>query len=87
MVRGAGAVVLGGVGYLYIAQRQMLLHALGLGLKYPIMLVSFVSRQLWTMLLKPILRKVLHLRGASGGVAGAAASAAAAGGELPGGSY
>ena len=65
-------------GYLWIAQRELLLSVLGLILKYPVMLASFVVRTTWSVALKPVLRKVLMLR--SGGAAPPV-------GELPGGSY
>jgi hypothetical protein len=43
----------------------------------PLMLVSFVVKKGWSVLLKPIVRKVVQVKGGS----------AVAGGELPGGSY
>jgi len=75
-----GALALGGIGYLWVAQREVLLKALGLVLKYPIMVLSFVASKAWALLLKPVLRKIILLRGSSGAVG-------AAGGELPGGAY
>lgn len=74
----AGAALLGGVGYLYIGQRAMLMKVL----QVPILVASLVTRKAWAIFLKPILRKLISLKGG-----GAAAGAAAAGGELPGGSY
>ena len=70
-----GAAVLSGVGYLWVAQRELLLKLLGVGLKWPIAFALWVGRTGWGLLLKPVLRKLLAMKG------GAPA------GDLPGGSY
>lgn len=72
-----GAALVGGVGFMWVNQRELLLK---LGLKYPLLLAKFVMTKTWAMLFRPILRRVLVMRSASKGVA-------AVGGELPGGSY
>jgi len=82
-----GALLFGGIGYLYVAQREVLFRVLGLVLKYPILAVSVVMRKVWDLLLKPVLRKFIQLRGTSGSVGAAAASAGLDGGVLPGGAY
>jgi len=71
-----GALLFGGIGYLYVAQREVLFRLLGLILKYPIMVASLIMRKAWDLLLKPVLRKVIQLRGSSGSVGAAAASLA-----------
>ena len=58
-----GLVMLGGLAYLYIAQRDLLMGKL---LKYPVWFVSWIFRTVWTVALKPIVRFVI-LRGKSGG--------------------
>ena len=77
-----GVALLGGVGYMWVAQRQLLLKLSGIALKYPLLIASMVFRKGWDLLLKPLLRKLIALKGGSGG-----AAAMAAAGELPGGSY
>ena len=69
-----------------MAQRAVLMRLLQVLLKYPLMIVAALARKSWELLLKPVLRKLIQLRG-SGAVGAAAASAGLAGGELPGGSY
>ena len=71
------ALILGGVGYMWIAQRELLMNVGGMLLKYPIMLASLILKKTWALLFKPILRKFLVMRSSGGQV----------GGELPGGSY
>ena len=83
----AGAALAGGLGYLYIAQRAVFFKIASMVLKYPIMIVTMVLKQGWAMVIKPILRKLIALRGTSGAVGAAAAAAGVAGGELPGGTY
>jgi len=74
-----GAVLVGSVGYLWVAQRPLMLSISGKVLKYPILILTAVIRSVWTIMLKPIIRKLLLLKGGAG--------AASAGGELPGGAY
>ena len=79
-----GAALIGLTGYMYIAQRELLLRLVGMGLKYPLMIAKALISKAWALLIKPILRKLIRFKGS--GAAGAAAGAAA-GGELPGGAY
>jgi len=58
-----GVVALGGVAYLYVAQRELLVGKL---LKYPLWFVSWLFRCVWVMALKPVVRFVV-LRGKGGG--------------------
>ena len=71
-----GAMLVGGVGVLYVAQKELLMSLV----KYPLMILSLIAKKAWAILLKPILRQVLVMRSQSKGPG-------AVGGELPGGSY
>jgi hypothetical protein len=72
-----GALVLGSVGYLWVAQRPLLLAVFSKLFQYPMLLLTSVVRSVWSVLLKPILRKLVLLK----------AGSKSAGGELPGGAY
>ena len=69
----SGAALLGGMGYLYVAQREVLMKLV----QVPLMVAKLVLAKSWALLLKPILRKIIQLKGSAGG----------AGAGLPGGSY
>jgi len=68
-----GAALVGIVGAMWLTQREALIKIIGMGTKYPLLLVSTLLRKGWDILLKPLLRKVLVARSQSA--------------ELPGGSY
>ena len=71
-----GLALLGGVGFMYLQQRPLLMKLTSV----PLMLVSAVLKKGWALLLRPLIRRLLVMRSASKGPA-------AVGGELPGGSY
>lgn len=64
-----GLLIVGTLGYLYVAQRELLIT---LTLK-PLL---FAVRMVWTLALKPLVRKLVSAKGGGGG---------GGGGELPGG--
>ena len=71
-----GLVVCGTLGYLATQQRELLLK---FGLQMPLMILRQLAKTAWTVVLKPLIRKLLLIK--SGGGGGAPV------GELPGGSY
>ena len=71
-----GLVSLGVLGYLYLQQRPLLTRLTAV----PLMIATTLLKKAWSLLLRPLIRRVLVMRSSSRGPA-------AVGGELPGGSY
>lgn len=71
-----GLVSLGVLGYLYLQQRPLLTRLTAV----PLMIATTLIKKAWSLLLRPLIRRVLVMRSSSRGPA-------AVGGELPGGSY
>lgn len=72
-----GLALTGGVGYLYIAQRELLFSLTGLLFKYPVLIATWLGRTLLNVIVKPILLRLVALK--SGG--------SSASDVLPGGAY
>ncbi|KAL3917467.1 MAG: hypothetical protein SGPRY_006394 [Prymnesium sp.] len=62
-----GVAVTSVAGYLIVMQRELLVAFLGLLLKYPWLLLSWAGRTLLNLLIKPILLRLISLKGGGGG--------------------
>ena len=71
-----GLALTGTVGYLYVAQRELMTSIGGLLLKYPLLFTTWVGRTLLNVVIKPILLRIVSLRSGGG-----------ASDVLPGGTY